>query len=308
MKRPGGKSSGDGTKGLFVVKDPTRAPDVVVFYLHGGGFAMGSPWFYLEFLLAWADLLSSSSEPEGAASRSRNAYANPAVFAPDYTLVPGGTFPTQVRQVITAYEYACGLAGPDAAVEVAGDSAGATLALSLLLHLALEERRGAAAPVRRPDHATLISAWCRLISKRNANTPSDYLNADSLHLYARQYMGACADHSSGLANGAGIDPQFASPGDVVDEGVWKRAVPEGGVHFIWGREEVLGAEIWRLVERLRGVVGDEKDGEGGKVVTTEQAKQIHAWPVVDLFLAGSEKERLRGLRRIVGVMEEASGR
>ncbi|KAK3063978.1 hypothetical protein LTR53_018681, partial [Teratosphaeriaceae sp. CCFEE 6253] len=42
-----------GLKGIYMVHDETRRPDVVVYYAHGGGFSMGSSYFYMEFLFAW---------------------------------------------------------------------------------------------------------------------------------------------------------------------------------------------------------------------------------------------------------------
>ena len=332
VRSDGGPSGGDGTKGVWIVRDPSRPPDVVVYYLHGGGFAMGSPWFYLEFLLAWSDLLISSSEPrdEHKDDGKKKGYQNPAIFALDYTLVPYATFPVQVEQVVAGWRFCCDLAGPDVPLEVAGDSAGATLALSLMLHLAregltgrepeeIEDRKqgngeqqangeerpdskkrpdiALSRPLRKPNHATLISAWCRLISPLDQNNSSDYLNADSLHLYAREYMNTDASNHSHLENADGIEPLIASPADYADKYVWRNAIPDGGMHFIHGAEEVLAPEIRRLVKRLEGV-------KGGCTTVTEEKNQIHAWPVVDLFLAGEEAVRLRGLRRVVSTMKE----
>ncbi|KAL9050467.1 MAG: hypothetical protein Q9162_006614 [Coniocarpon cinnabarinum] len=336
ISHDGGPSGGDGTKGLFVIRDPRRPPDIVIYYLHGGGFAMGSPWFYLEFLLAWVDLLVSSAEPrdERKDRQKKQGYSNPALFALDYTLVPHATFPTQVEQVVRGYRYMCDLAGDGVPVEVAGDSAGATLVLTLLLYIATQQEHGkgvangvvrtsegvAEGPLKKPDHATLISAWCRLISESNHNTASDYLNADSLHLYARQYLGSSDDHENSAYqalrhrarmylgkptsptsmqhHSSYIDTALASPSDFRDADVWRKAIPDGGIHFIHGSEEVLAPEIRALVERLEGI-------KEGSTTVDEAPSQIHAWPVVDLFLAGSEGERLKGLRRLVGSMKEA---
>ena len=63
----------------------------------GGGFAMGSSYFYLEFLMAWIDLLKDSG------------YKNPAIFALEYDLVPDAQFPTQLEQAMAGYDYVCSI-------------------------------------------------------------------------------------------------------------------------------------------------------------------------------------------------------
>ena len=286
---------GRGLKGVWAVKDPRKPPDAVVYYLHGGGFSMGSAWFYLEFLLAWIDLLSStpSQPPSPKASQIDKQWINPAIFALDYTLVPAAIFPTQVMQVVNGYEFVCSQAG-DAPIELAGDSAGASLCLSLLLHLG-EQREMKA---RLPDHTTLISAWTRLISEANKDTTSDYLNADSLHLYARQYLGE--DEATRAKEGPDFpcDPTIASPADCKSMRAWEGCMPSKGMHFVYGAEEVLAPEGMELVKRIERVHGD------GMVKVTVEEAGIHAWPVVDLFLGTGEARRLKGLRQIVSEMKE----
>lgn len=253
---------------------------------------MGSPWFYLEFLFAWLELLRTPNDS------SKKAWRNPAVFAPDYTLVPAATYPTQVKQVLQGWGLVCNIAqaaekhGDSVKVELAGDSAGGTLCLSLLLLLARRHRQGGqfddmvnSMALRMPDHATLISAWCRLVSEENKDTRSDYLNADSLHLYARQYLGK-ERHTE--------DDRFhttiASPAKCQDLNEWQVAMPRGGIHFIYGAEEVLAGENKNLIQRLKRFQN---------VQVTEEEAGIHAWPVVDLFLGGPDSRRLKGLRKIV---------
>lgn len=183
------KTLSTGVQGLWLIKDPTCAPDVVVYYLHGGGFSMGSPWFYLEFLMAWVDLLAQTpsifsavdgekasapsiihDEGDGRDGRDKQrAYSNPALFALDYTLVPAATFPTQLEQTVAGYDFVLSTlstssSNPRPPIELAGDSAGATLALSLLLKLSSASTSTKPKERPLPAHATLLSPWCRLIS------------------------------------------------------------------------------------------------------------------------------------------------
>jgi len=101
--------------------------------------------------------------------------------------------------------------------------------------------------------------------------------------------------------------------------LWAGAWPQKGWHVVFGAEEVLGDDARELVNWLRGDVAQhirkerreekvQSRGAGkrkGNVVVTEQEKQVHAWPVVQLFLGTVEEERLGGLRRIVDVMVDA---
>ncbi|KAG8628963.1 hypothetical protein KVT40_002828 [Elsinoe batatas] len=258
VKRPG-------LQGIWVTTDPTTQPDIVVYYCHGGGFSMGSSYFYLEFLLAWVTILKEQG------------YANPALFALEYTLVPEANFPHQVHEARTGYEYVLSIVDDPSRIVVGGDSAGATLILSLLL--SISELEGG--EVKMPGLATLISPWTTIISNSNKDTPSDYLNADSLHLYGSQYLG----------NAATTEDPVASPGTCTNLEWWRRASPDKGWYFIYGQEEVFGPEARKLVSLL-------KQAETS-VEVYEEPGWVHAWPVVKLFLCDSQEERQSGLRRIV---------
>lgn len=281
---------GHDVHGIWLCADRAAVPDSIVLYLHGGGFAMGSPSFYAEFLAAWVTLLAD------ALPAKNGKRANPALFAPAYTLVPDAAFPTQLEQCMAAYDWALRqLASAHGKVRepgtyanqvhVAGDSAGATLVLSMLLRLA-KEGRGA------PESATLISPWCRLVSEENRNTPADYLDAESLHKYAKQYV-----------KGGSTDDDVASPGNCMDMKLWKTARPKRGYHFVYGGEEVFAPGARELVGRIRRAEGKDGDAKGVVRVTEEQGA-VHAWPVVALFLGETREERLKGLRVIVRDMVE----
>jgi hypothetical protein len=170
-------------EGLWMIRDPAKEPDIVIYYAHGGGFSMGSSYFYLEFLLAFLSLL-----------KSQGGFQNPAIFALEYTLVPDASYPTQLHQAIAGYKYILSITHNPSKICVSGDSAGATLILSLLLHLGNVSIKGlkniansSAKEDIRPGMAVLISPWVTLVSPKDNNTSADYLDADNLHLYARQY-------------------------------------------------------------------------------------------------------------------------
>lgn len=268
-------------KGVWAATDPTKKADIILYYAHGGGFSMGSPYFYLEFLLAWLSVMQESG------------YKNPAVFALDYTLVPDASFPTQLEEIIAGYEHVLGLAGDSSNVCVAGDSAGGTLVLSLLLHLAhpklVEKGRrlpGASRHLDKPGMTVLISPWPTLHSPLYQNNTSDFLDVDALHLYASQYAGS---HDL-------VADSLASPGNCKDLRWWKDACPSKGLFITYGKEEVFAPEIERLVQVLQKAGATAVSAHG-------ETAGVHAWPVASLFLGDSTEQRLKGLKSIVTEMK-----
>jgi acetyl esterase/lipase len=224
---------------------------------------MGSSYFYLEFLIAWLTLLQ------------RSGYKKPAIFALEYTLVPDQSYPVQLQEAISAYKNICVNHDP-ARIVVSGDSAGATLILSLLLHISNDNKSdydfGSANKWRMtvPAMAVLISPWVTLVSSQDKNTVSDYLDADSLHLYAKQYAGSKIS----------VHDPLISPGNCKDVDWWRGACPEKGFYFCYGAEEVFAPEIRDLLSMLGCVEGLED-----LVESREEKGGIHAWPVAALFLS-----------------------
>lgn len=271
--------TGDGFRGVWIIGDPERDPDVVLYYAHGGGFSMGSSYFYLEFLISWLALLRDAG------------YTNPAIFALEYTLVPGASFPTQLQETIAGYRHVLTVARDPSIVCVGGDSAGATLVLSMLLHLAKEHGDAGIlgkkhVTLEKPAFAVLISPWVTLISPLHKNNTCDYVDADALHRYGLQYT----DHRT-----KPNDP-MVSPGSCKDIGWWRRAAPMQGFFVTYGAEEVFQPDIeqfMRLLQKAGVIVGSQMEPGG-----------IHAWPVASLFLSSSKEQRLKGLRTLVAKIRE----
>lgn len=243
-----------------------------MYYIHGGGFAMGSSYFYLEFLLAWVTLLKQAG------------FSNPAIFALEYSLIPNQVYPTQLQEAIAGYKHVLRIVGDSSRITVSGDSAGGALSLALLLHLA--ER---ADVTQKPGFAALISPWVTLVSDNNRDMPSDFLGVEALHRYARQYAG----HERLLQH------PLVSPGVCTDVGWWARATPSHGWMIQYGSDEVFAPEIEKLIIRL--------EQAGADVVIRRQKGGIHAWTVAALFLGSSGPARLQGLQDMANVMWERMG-
>lgn len=244
---------------------------------------MGSSYFYLEFLLAFVCLLRGSG------------FSNPAVLALEYTLVPDASYPVQLHQALAGYRYILSIIQDPSKICVSGDSAGGTIILSLLLHLAQLSQQNikssgnvngievgeAGGQSILPGMAALISPWVTLVSPLDKNTASDYLDSFSLHQYAKQYAGSKFSVS---------DP-FISPGKCKDVALWRKAAPSKGFFVTFGKEEVFAPEIRGLIALLKGA--------GIEVHTQDQVGGIHAWPVASLFLSSTMQERRKGLKAIV---------
>lgn len=240
---------------------------------------MGSSWFYLEFLLALVHILRTGPSMP---------FRNPALFALEYTLVPEAAYPTQMQQSIAGYLHLLSILPDPSRICLAGDSAGATLCLSLLLHLS-RERHPHWQRNLRPGFATLISPWVVLVSPRNKNTLSDYLDADTLEMYARQYA----------RSDATLQDPVASPGTCKDAEWWRRAVPRNGLAVFVGSEEVFATEATELVAFLREA--------GIPAMIRKEEGSIHAWPVASMFLSGASEKRLRGLNEIASLIAKRIG-
>jgi acetyl esterase/lipase len=235
---------------------------------------MGSSYFYLEFLITWLSILGESG------------FENPAIFALEYTLVPDRAFPTQLQEAIAGYNHVLSMVGDASKICVSGDSAGATVMLSLLLHLANLDYdshkmdRTGAWRLAQPGLAVFISPWVTLISQNHQNTASDYLDEGNLHRYAYEYVGKEANAE---------DP-LVSPGSCRDVMWWKKACPRRGMCFVFGGLELFAPEIKEMVEFLQEnkVNVRQREEPGG----------IHAWPVASVFLSHSIEDRQKGLRSI----------
>ncbi|KAF3924927.1 hypothetical protein ABW21_db0208236 [Orbilia brochopaga] len=254
----------NGIRGIWVKTIWDNEPDIVLYYIHGGGFTMGSSYFYLEFLASWAAKLKEAG------------FTNPCIFALEYTLVPDAKFPAQLYEAYRGYQVLNDLAR-SAELVIAGDSAGGNLVLSLLLYLS-RPRNGDKLfkALKKPSYATLISPWTVLVSSDNRNTDSDFLDSYQLHLYGVLYADATDTR----------DP-YKSPGLCEESKWWEDAMPTFGMHIVYGNQEVFSAEIKSFISRMQKLKTE-------KVRVTEKAT-VHAWPVVQVYLGANVKEREEGL-------------
>jgi acetyl esterase/lipase len=96
---------------------PGVAKDRVILLLHGGAFVMGSPATHREL----AALLS--------------AFADAAVFVPDYRLAPEHPYPAAMHDAIDTYRWLLDQGHDETRIVIGGDSAGGGLTLQTLIAL-----------------------------------------------------------------------------------------------------------------------------------------------------------------------------
>ena len=127
------KVDADGVPGEWI-SAPDANPETVVYYLHGGGYSIGS-------VNTHRQMISNISRSSGARA-----------FAIDYRLAPENPFPAAIEDATKAYRWLLGQGVDPARVVIAGDSAGGGLTAATLLSL-----RASGDPL--PVAAVLISPW-----------------------------------------------------------------------------------------------------------------------------------------------------
>jgi phosphinothricin tripeptide acetyl hydrolase len=191
---------------------PAARADVVLLYLHGGGYVIGSP----------------RSHRHLAAALARAAGARALVL--DYRLAPEHPFPAALEDAVAAYRWLSEQGIAPARLVIAGDSAGGGLTVATLVAL---RERGLALPAA----GVCISPWVDL----TCSAPS-YAKNDAGDPIVRPAL--VADMARAYL--AGVDPRtpLASPlyADL-------RGLPPLLVHV--GSDEVLLDDAVGLAERAR---------------------------------------------------------
>lgn len=179
------------------IAPPGMREDRAILFFHGGGFQLGS------------------IESHRALAAGIAASAGCRVLSVAYRLVPEHRFPAPVEDALAAHDWlrSTGL-GPDR-IGVAGDSAGANVALALLLSL---KARGD----RLPAAAALMSPWTDM--EATGESYETRAAADPFHqrgmikALAAAYLGPGADPRNPLASPivadlAGLPPLLVQVGD-----------------------------------------------------------------------------------------------
>jgi epsilon-lactone hydrolase len=194
------------------VTTPASSPDRNVLYFHGGAYVSGGPAYYRHFTWRIADAIGAR------------------VWVLQYRLAPEHPFPAALEDAVEGYAWLTEKASNTRRLFLMGDSAGAGLALCLLLKLRDDGKPLPAAAVAMSPWTDLALTGQSLISNAAADP---LLNADDLPQLARLYL-------------AGVDPRtpYASPlyGDAA--GLPPVLIQVGG-------DEILRDDAIRMAEKLR---------------------------------------------------------
>lgn len=170
--------------------------DHVVFWCHGGGFAMGS-----------------SRSHKGLASHVA-AIAKTATVIPDYRLAPENHHPAALNDCVTALAAIVTEGVSPDRIILAGDSAGGGLAVALGLRLKQEG-------LQVPAGLLLLSPWVDLANKgwsHKAKAQRDpFLTTTTLETRAKEYLGEAGPKDAGFsildADLRGLPPTFIQTGE-----------------------------------------------------------------------------------------------
>lgn len=252
--------------GLWVRSEGRMANyDLVIFWMHGGGFVTHSPYMYLEFMTA----LVTSLHMQG--------FRTPAIFMLKHSHAPEHQFPHQLDEAAKAWNY-LQQEHPGASFVFAGDGSGGNLAMSLLLHLTRPHPQVTECAMDiKPQAALLLSPWPNWKTHQRPHQEPDncYFNSRHLQRY-RSYYIPRANESS---------PYF-DVSEITSLSWWKESFPEKGMYIIYGTEEMFANELEELYAVLRLCGPTKIDGE---------LRQIHCWPITTHFLARDEYVRGAGV-------------
>ncbi len=130
------KVDANGVPGEWITP-PGVSGDITVYYLHGGGYSIGS--------------VSTHARMVSLIAKAADARA----FAVDYRLAPENPFPAGLDDAVAGYRWLLGQGVDPARLVIGGDSAGGGLTFATLLRL-----REAGDPL--PAAAVLLSPWTDL--------------------------------------------------------------------------------------------------------------------------------------------------
>ena len=186
----------DGVPGEWVTAS-SADPGRILYYLHGGGYTIGSIKSHRELV-----------------SRLSRAAAARALLV-EYRLAPENRFPAALEDALTGYRWLISNGADPARMVIAGDSAGGGLTVATLVAL-----RDAGDPL--PAAGVCLSPWVDMEAKgeslktRAARDP--WIQPDLILLGAETYLGEGGDPRNPLANPlhadlSGLPPLLVQVGD-----------------------------------------------------------------------------------------------
>lgn len=155
----------------FVKVHSDMKPDVVILYLHGGGYVLG----YEDSSGLYNDMFSTLVKD-----------LNSEIYVPVYRIRPESPLSASLEDSYKAYKALTDLGIKPKKIVLMGDSAGGGLALRLLLKLKQEHEE-------MPRMAILLSPWTDLTNSGRSVTENAgrdmFSNTDGLDLFTKDVLG-----------------------------------------------------------------------------------------------------------------------
>lgn len=234
-RTPGQPATLNGVAGEWLLPQ-TGDGGRTLLYLHGGGYALGSPLSHRDMVGAIADA------------------AHARAFVADYRLAPEYPFPAAVEDAVAAYQGLIEAGVDPAKLCIAGDSAGGGLTVATLV--ALRDRK-----LPLPAGGICISPWADLTCASNSMTSmaeaDPMLRPDALRWMAGLYLNG-QDPKSPLASPvfadlAGLPPLLIQVG--TEEALYDDAIALSRVAHEAGVDATLEVwegmmHVWHLMAKL----------------------------------------------------------
>ncbi|OOF92897.1 hypothetical protein ASPCADRAFT_133284 [Aspergillus carbonarius ITEM 5010] len=260
---------GDGALGHWI---GDQTADNVLIWYHGGGFALPANVGYFKFFTKLIATMAASNK-------------SLAVFTLTYTLAPQATYPTQLRQAVSALRHVLDKTshGPSHIV-LGGDSAGGNLVGGVLSHLAHPHPE--IAPIILSENllgAVMIAPWTSMetnYTDQIIDSRGDLITPAVAGPWAKAYLGtARRDYYTDLST---------APTD------WFTSFPVERVLVCGGGSEILLPVIRDFVDKFsagfRRVELCVGEGEG------------HVAPIYNMYI-GDRDETVQG-KRVVSWLRE----
>lgn len=251
--------------------------DVVVLYLHGGGYTQPSTEGYYQYWHRIVRKLNGLGETKSI-----------AVLQLAYTLAPEATYPTQLQEAATVLSHLLKEQGkPASNVILAGDSAGANLLLSLISHLLHPHPVVAPIKLDEPLRAALLfSPWVSFrtdFASFERNAEIDLLVPTMLRRWAAVYLGKSREDPESDPGPVYGDP-YSDP--LTNEAGWWSGMHRvvNDVLVLNGGDEVFADGITEF-GRVFKKGWAEGGGDSDKVTATEMPRRAHIDPIMSVMVS-----------------------
>ncbi|CDH56048.1 predicted protein [Lichtheimia corymbifera JMRC:FSU:9682] len=159
--------------------------DLVVMFIHGGGFHLGTSTQYMPAFLNMISQLKDNHQLKDV-----------RILSVDYSLSPMAAHPTALNECVSAYRYLVhDLSISPSRIIVAGDSAGGNLTAATLLKVRDQRHHQDLAdlpPIPLPAGAALISPWIDLDDEHSItaenDVASDFVRSWQIRSYFSGYL------------------------------------------------------------------------------------------------------------------------